>query len=469
MHWAPRWLEANGYQTLLDPLSSPPTSGSILTVNPQAAAADRLPTSWQLTASGTPSVTGSTLQALGECFTAEFEFLKPALISNYLTVTRTFDVSDIEYVWVVEYDRPIHKLEVLLSDSSWVEISPALGFHDLFQAHEWKWLGNGYSAMIVGLDVFETAVSGRVDSWQFLASDTEDTGSQSSVHFYQHPTSKNWIPIHPTQLRTDGFTGFWSESTSRARFRIPAKAAVLRTLQVRLNNELQTTATLAQPWTSLDERGLWLNTQRIDRESNADFGERLFILSRVQGQTRRALQSTIGTHLSSTDRVTFTTSASTLSLGAEYSGRYQIHNYMQYVYVTETLTPDVDTTTRWKSRYASPELGCLFWNGQKVDHTLVSVSGSLVTVDKTVDNRNDVVVARWRLKLWDATTSAINLTQNFPLGVEELTVVKTQGVTVEPNPSDFVSRRSFKRTSPIYRWSSTPLTPETNTGLAIFS
>lgn len=453
----------------LDQQTVPPTSGSVLTLSPESASQASIPGSWQLTAYSTPVISGSLFQALGEVFTSEVEYLRPALANTFLTLSRTYDLSEVEYVWVVDHDRPVHKVEVKLSDGSWSTVLPALGQHDAFQTTGWKWLGSENSALLIGLDVFECPASGRVDSWQFLAVDPDNTGFQSSVVYYEHPWSKNWMPMHPTLYRVeDGFLGLWSARSSRTRLRIPSKARDLPTLQVRLNGDTTAIATLAQPWTSLDERGLWTAMERHERETNSTYGERLFMLSRVQGQTQRNLTGVLGAQLGTATRSTFTTSSSSLVLGASNAGRYQVHNYQQYVYVVEKMLPDVSSTTMWKSRYASPSLGCLYLNGTKVDHTLVSVSGSLVSVDKTVDNRLDVLEAHWRLQLWADTASGIVLTNNFPLNVEELTVVKAAQVQVDGSPSQASLRRSFLRTSPIYRWASTVRNGEQSSGMATF-
>jgi len=468
LHWSPRWLQANGYPTLFDSSVNPPVSGTLSVLNPTPASAQYVPSSWQLAAFQLPAVSGSTLQAITEVFTGEIEYLKPALINLSLLLSRTYDVSEIEFVWVVNHDQPIQQLEIQLSSGQWVEISPALGMHDLLQAESWKWLGSDNSAVISGLDVFEYQTNSRVDSWQFVGVDLASSMATTSIQYFEHPSSRQWIPVHPLQIRqTDGFLGFYS-TQSRTRFRIPYLSAALSGLRVRVNGQVETTATPSQPWTSLDERGLWMNADRIWLETNQDFAERLFILSRVQGQTTRSLQSTLSAQLGTATRQTFSTAASSLVYDPTSTG-YQVHNYGQYVYVTEVMVPDVTSTTIWKSRYQSPELGCMFLNGQKLDHSQVSASGSLWSVDKTANNKNDVLIARWRIQLWGATSSGLNLTQNFPGGVEELTVINSAKVQVLTNPSTTTSRRSFIRTSPVYRWSNTPLPTEALAGLAVFN
>lgn len=469
LNWTPRWFDANAYQTLGDYILQPLVSGTVNVYSPTPTRAETISISDLLTTPASAIPTQGLLQAITEVFTSEMEYLRPALIQLYLITTRTFDTSEVEYVWVVDNDQPIETLEVLLSSDTWHTIERAGGDHDLFWGADWKWLGVKNSALIAGFDLVGTSTEARVDSWQFSYYDPTTSGISTSIQYFLHPQSHTWIPIHPTQFRAeDGFTGYWSETSTQMRARAAQYAGLKRNLQVRINGQRQVTATLAQPWTSLDERGLWLNMARRESESNTTYENRLANLARVQGQTRRKLELTLGCQLGSVSNTVFTTSASSVYV-VDNSGRYVVQNYNQYVYVLERMVPDVGTTNYWKSSYASPELGAMFLNGVKLDHSQISASGSLWSVDKTVNNKTDVLYAQWRIKLWEQAGSYLNLTENFPLNVEELMVSTALKVEVEANPSDEASRRSFRRTSPTYRWSSAPADQDYAAGLAQFS
>jgi hypothetical protein len=415
-----------------------------------------------------PLPTTDLLQGITEVFSAEQEYLRPALIQCYLQATRTFDRSETEYSWLVEYNAPIEKLEIQLVDGSWLELQKARGEHELMMGGAPRWLGQDNSALIAGLDLVEMATERRVDNWQFTYYSPELAGFQHTTHFFLHPASSGWIPIHPLHVRDDGFLNFWYEGQTRVRARRPQNVRYLTRLQVRLNDDQQATATLVQPWTSLDEIGLWFDTPRLEYEPNLNYGQMLEDLGVYNGQTTTELAAYLSLATRSASSTLFTTSASTL-LASDYHDLL-VQNYSQYAYVRERLTYDVDTASAWRTKYASPELGCVYVNGVKVDHTFLDPVAGLISVNQRTDNRNDLVEAHWRIKLWTDTGSGIILTNNFPLTVEQLRALFISRVRVDSTPVNNVQRTAYKKNSPSFRWRSVvdEQQPEIVRGISVF-
>lgn len=444
--WAPRWFSANSYPTLNDQVLVPAVSGFSITRTWVAPVTGAIPVSWTLT-SHTPSTTGSVLQGFFEAITLEKQKAFLGLTSNFLIASRHMDTAEPSWVWLVDYDVPIEHLEVSVS-GMWVEIPQSLGLNDLFTRGEWSWFGRGRQAVLFGFDLQQTTTQRRVDNWQFLSS--ASTWSSGEVLYFEHPNSRSWIPIHPLSLRGDGLLYFTHTTTGWVRTHYTPAVSALSTVRVRINQEVEYDARRVDVWNSVDNRALVQGITRRDLELNGPLAQSVLVVNWFGGQTMEGMRDAISGHLRQGTLGTYTAQG-TLTFPASSTG-YSIRDFPQYSYVSEVMVAEPNNYTEFHTRYSTPDLGCVFLNQRKVDHSTLTSSGTL-TLDTVYDNKLARPVAFWRVNNWTSTASSVTFTSNVPSTTPDVTVYFARRVRVN-SPGGFTMRKSFLRRSPSYRWNS---------------
>lgn len=459
--WAPRWFSANSYPTLTDLIYTAAVSGFTTSGTWTAPTTGSLPSSWTLT-SHTPSTTGSTFQGLFEAITLEKQKAYLGLTTNFLLSGRHMDTSQPSWVWLVDHDVPVEHLEVNVS-GTWVELPQAWGLHDMFTRGEWSWVGRGRQAVLFGFDLQQTTTQRRVDNWQFLTSAT--TWSSGEVLYFEHPVSRSWIPIHPLSVRGDGMLYFSHTATGWVRTHYTRAVSALSYVRVRINQNVEYNARRVDVWNTVDNRALVQGITRKDLEFNDTLSQAVMVVNWFGGQTMSGLRDAISGHLR---QGTLTTASvqSTITFPSSATG-CSIRDFPQYSYVSETLVPEPSNYRDLHTRYYDPDMGCIFLNQYKIDHSSISSSGTL-TLDTVYDNQVARAVAFWRVKNWTTTSSSLSFTSNVSTTTPDVTVYFARRVRVN-YPGGFTLRKSFLRRSPTYRWSSSSDVVENGVrGMAVF-
>lgn len=445
----PRWVAANGYPDLFDRLIVPPIGAPALSwpaVGSGSPAPPTLPTGLGWTHTEASAGSGSLLQSFWEGLVNEEMYILPPLTQISLQSTLNVDEAEPAFAWILEYPFDIEKVEIKLDNNSWLEIAHAIDELDLFYSGKRGWRQDARTLIIANLDILQTSTQ-LYQGWHYM--DPDLLGDERMV-WLQHPDSKNWIPLHPTRVRTDGFLGFYSDSSIQLRVRIPTLAAPLTTITVRLNGEILTEARCVNLRTSLDDAGLWCRLERFELETNSSFLQRLeasqwFCRTQNKNSCRNYLSIALGTAIFNTIPKTSTT----VSLASGHTG-FSIKGMEQTVYALEVgLIPNQETAGTYRTLLASPELGIGFLRQQDVE---IEVDGNGVVTPQTGinDNKLDNLTAMWKLRLWSVGASSISFTDNYRQ-IEDLTMLTTTKVDVV-DPSEDTLKRSFDRNSPTRRW-----------------
>ncbi len=447
--YLPRWFSANSYPTLTDPIQSPGlttlTTGSLVTL----ATGSVLPTDWVLT-SHTVYTSGSVIQRLLEVIAHEASIIDAVMQSVAYSQTLLFDEADTEFVWVVPApETVVEDVQVLNSADVKVTIPKAKDEIDLFWSADRRWIQSEGLIIIAGLDIQEQQSETRTGAgdWQFISSASK--WSSGAVVFWEHPQTRNFVPIHPASIRSDGFLGLNYSGTLKLRCRHTQAAQSLPQITVYVNNE-QRVAKRANAWNTVDEAGLREGLSRRVGESNVQLGRAIVFLNWYGRQTAEGLEAQLAACLRQGDEQTFTTD-STLTFPASATG-YKVRGWESFSYTGEVLSYDVDTPSRYRTIYDDPELPSAFFKGLSTPVT--NVSGNVYTVDATVrDNKAVSPMVFWKLSYWTDTGSSLVFTSNMPDSdnVSQLRVFFPQNVSVE-TPSNQLLRSSFKKVDPSLRW-----------------
>lgn len=394
--------------------------------------------------------TTSLLQSLVENVVFEESRSSPSLLSVLLSKSLFFDTADPEYAWVVESFDQVDTLQVKLTDSTYANVQEALGPLDLFWGANWKWLQDGTSVLIYGLDLQPQDSENRgTNNWQFISASA--TYTSGCPIFYEHPFSRHWIPIHPTNIRSDGLLRVNYTDTLRLRTRFSGAGRDLDSFTVRINGE-DKIARRVNLWNSLDEKGMWSGLERRDGESNEDYSKYILWSNWFsRNQTKESLQNYLSVYLRTALVNSISVGSTGFSIPSDAEG-YSIKDMKQYRYVLENpLNRSTDDNSNFRTRIASGDLGCFYLNTRETSFT--QGGSSLIIPDAFIDNYVDYGFINWRVRYWSEQASAVVFTTNFFNQGDDLTVLFPRKVRVV-DPDEAALKRSFNRTSPVYRWRS---------------
>jgi hypothetical protein len=442
LEYLPRWYAANAYPEISDYVATPSVTGFTTTLTYYTPSGAALPASWVLS-TPTDSATGSVLQKIFEVFTHQKSLLNTALISVYLNRTAYYDTADLDYAWFVETTEKAEKLDILLSSGSRLNITQASDIQDLFSAGDYRWIQDGKAILISGLDLQEQSSQLRVDDWHFVTGASKWTSG--AITYLQHPTTKNNIPLHPSQTRSDGFLGFNGTTPVVLRNRLLAATQALSAVTVYVNDQPYT-AQRIDLWTSVDEKGLWFNLRRKDTERNVAFSETLENLSWFGGQSYTESKNAISAKLRTGLRATVSASSSSFTVPSDSTG-YSIRNKpLNYGYRRELLKPN-STLSTYRSAAASGEYGNLFLNGRSLSY---SATGNIIAPSVYSDNNVDQAIMNWKLTYWTQTGSTITFSVNCTDTDDRIVFYPKKVDVIEPD--DIILRKSFKSTCPGLKW-----------------
>ncbi len=454
-------MAANGYPTLTDDVEEPDTVPALINTNPIIPVINGVvPSGWMLTAS-TYTTTGSLLQKLFEVFTNEREFLYHPLMSTYLSRQFYFDVADPQFAWIVESVDLVESLYVLTELGS-SEILRADSDLDLFYSGDWKWKQEGQTVLIYGLGLQKTTTRAVTDNWQVI--NNIGLFEQSSTLFFEHPVTKNWFPIHPTQIRSDGMVRFIYDGVARVRSLHASAMTQLEEVTVYVNGEQKLARRVELP-NSLDEKALYFYLNRRFAETNKNFEETILKASWFRSQSLKGVRNYISASLRTGILSTVSAEASGFTIPASSTG-YSVRNINQYGYMYEqALTP---TTSGYLSLFAAADMGCGYVRGLKTDFT--TTASGVIIFDTNVDVNVDTPIIHWRIPYWTEVGSSVLFSDNWQTNIPDLQVFFPSKVRVN-RPSTDTLKKSFNRTSPIFRWRSyivNDVAPEIAQGLADF-
>lgn len=459
LYYLPRWFEANAYPTLTDEIDEPDTWNFTLNTSFDVATNSTIPSSWILT--DTSYIPASlTLQSFFKVYVHEKQYMFGNLISSQLSRSFYYDLSEPEFGWVVETGQSVSKLEVLTT-SGFIEVSRADSDLELFYGGSWKYRQENSTILIAGLGIQQQVARVDGDSWLFIRN--EGLWDSSALVWLEHPTTKSWIPIHPSQIRADGWIGYNTtvSGTVSLRCLMPAAQQTLPQVIVRVDGE-QKIARQVNLSTALDDKSMFFHIERRDLETNSSLEEATLQSSWFRDQTQKGLRNFISAALRTGSTVTYSAGTTGFTFPASATG-FSIRNIHQYGYIDEKLEHNVDSDTSYRTLFSDPDLGCGFIRGLQTD--FVSASG-IVTFDTFVDNRIDNPIVHWRLKYWTEIASSIQFESNFP-NQSDMVVFFPSKVRVN-TASVSTLKTSFNRTSPIFRWRSVADDAEQPHGLAEF-
>lgn len=458
LNWLPRWFSANSYPTLFDSID-PPANRAIGSGSFYLASGTAIPTYWQ-----SPSITyntsGNILQKFCESYTNEKEYLYSTLISLHLSRQNIFDISEPQYAWVVEFTDKIQDVLVSVGTGT-VAIQKADSDLELFYSPEWKWKQSQDLLLISNLDYQNLTSYKDSDHWQFI--DSSSAWSTGSMVFVLHPFSSNWIPIHPTSIREDGFLSINCSAVLKIRGASSSAARSLDEVLVYVNGERKFArrVTLSN---SVDEKAIFARLTRRFDESNEELGSATIAALWFGTQSYRGTQSYISAALRKGQIITVSPSASSFTITSTALG-FHIQDSPEYRYAYETLfAVDPTNSNRYLTQYCSALYGDALVRGIPTAFSVVSGTVSFSTYVNTVKDRPNV---GWVLPMWTRSGSTVTFTSNMVRNDQDIYVFLNSNVFVT-YPSEETKKLSFSRTSPTLRWASSKNEEEFLKGLANF-
>lgn len=393
---------------------------------------------------------GNILQIIFENCVFEMEKMRPTLTSLFLSRGNYFDTSDPEFAWTFEQTTPLDTLKAQLTDYTYVNITKADGDLDFFMSGDWRWAQNNNNIFIYGIGLQPQDSEDRdTDNWQFISS--LELYTSGSILFMEHPYTRHWIPVHPTQVREDGLLDINFDHPIRLRTGLSTAWEDLDYCTV-LADGVVKYARRIPLWNSLDEKGLWSGLERRDNESNLQFAP--FILWSnwfSTGQTKLDIQNYLSNYLRTSTLISVDREDSSFSVPSD-AVSYTIMGEKQYRFFTEDpLNPDPDNSIYFRSKVASGELGCLYINGRETSYSLPG--SSKILPERFIDSNYDYGYIRWRETFWTESGSTVVFSPNFTTQGPELQILFAKKVRVD-DPDDITLKRSFNRTSPTFRWRS---------------
>lgn len=432
--YLPRWLDSNGYPTMGDPLTYP---GDTAWVGPTPAISlpnnGKIPFEWVQT-SNPPDTSGRVLESILEAVAAESLHIQNAIVATSFSQSLAFDTAEPDYGWLVEVSKVASIVEIQLTDDTWHEIPYADSELALFWSGGWGWRQETGSILIAGLETVPQTTNSRSTEWQFIG--RQDLWEATAPLFLEHPDSKNWLPLHPAYIRSDGFLGYLYSGTISLRSRLSDVIKWMETVNVRIDG-LELTARRVSLSNTLDDVGLWCRQARRDGESNSLYGEYLLWSQWFAGGTsRQFLKNQLSIALRTASTMTISAGDTEFDLAPGATG-YSIRDREQFSYVLETnLTPDGDQLFR--SVLADPTNGAAIYRGRPV---AVTAQGSgLFSLDTDTVSNADRPDVYWVLDFWSENNRHIAFTENMDNGTDELFVLVTSKVD-----ADLASEAGFKK------------------------
>lgn len=458
LFYTPRWFNSNGYETLTDYIVPADVRTNVISGLFIPPSGGIIPAQWLLTSS-LPS-SGNLMQRFFETFVNEKEYMHPLLIATALSNQVFFDIAEQEFAWAVESLNPVTTLEVMTT-SGLISITQAESDLELFYSGDWRWKQQNTLVLICGLDIQILSDTKDGSGWHFI--DSLNKASTGGCLFMEHPITKNWFPIHPLNVRSDGYVGFNYPGTIRFRGSSSVAANLLPSVIVYVNG-VQCVATRVSIYNTVDEKGQYAELLRRPGESNSDFGDTILTASWFKGQTTRKLRSHLSAALRTGTLTTVSASASSFSL-PPFSTGYMVRNIQPWIYTSETLfVPVSGSTTQYYTRIVSGT-GYGFLRGINTDFTDAS---GIIEFNAYTNNNIDRPIIDWKIPYFVQNGNTVTITNNFPENVPDLIVYFSSKVDVVP-PSVEVLKQSFNNTSPCFKWQTFPnLTQEVISGLALF-
>lgn len=460
LYLLPRWLSSNDVGAdLFTPIDLPPLSdfgGSITPGTPSGTGS--IPADWFLTNS-TPA-TGDLLSSIVESFVNETQYIKPQLLSAIYNRSFSFDFSSPETAWLVEvgFKEKIGKVEVIKHPNERVAIKQADSLLDLFYSGDWRWLQKDNCILITGLDLYQSTTEKREGDWHFISDST--VWSSGGLVWVEHPDTKNWIVLHPSEVRQDGFLKFHYEGDLQVRTRRPDAADALETFIVYVDDR-ELVATRTSLWNSVDEAGLYVGSCRRDKEENDEYGRSLIALEAFPKSSNKiSLQGAISVFLREYRVESVEAGATGFSKLPSDTG-YLVRRVPRVSYEVEFPQREGQY---FRTKFADVSLG-EFWIGNDVTPLTATATAGVFTSEGRKDEQ-DTAFFKWVVTRWNDSGDQTTFTDN--MNHEDIEVLFTQKVTVS-DPSLASLKLSFRKRDPSLRWRSVfSLREGEETGLAEF-
>ena len=457
---APRWLAANGRPEVDDEIELPELRDAIVYASPTVAASGYvLPGTWDVS-SGVPDTSGDLLEGIIHIQAEEAEVLHPSAEAMYRSTAWGYDMSEPQFGWVLPYSEEVHTVE-LLTEDGWVELPKAESDLGLFWSGTRSYRNDSDTILIFGLD-FLPLTSEIHEGWQFLPSPCP--WDIEGPVFVEHPTTKSWIPLHPSLIRPDGLLGYYYEETLRVKVRSNEAAAQLPMVFVRVNGQ-ELTAIRVNLSTSLDDKGMLVGIERRTGETLGSYD--LAIRQALwfgRGQNPDAVRSYLSAALRTGTLSSIDQDSTNITLSPGQTG-FSILGEEQTQFVVEVpVSRDVDTPVRYRTLLADPERGTAFLRGKYA--AFEDMEDGTIRLQTEVRNHVDRPHLSWVVNYWTPNASGAVFTENFKLTAPTPVLYASKVDVVEPSQNTL--RLAMERSSPFLRWRSNPDSPDAVKGSAVF-
>ena len=465
----PRWFSANGYPTLTDQIALPKLNSYTNTYTPSVSSF--LPTNGTysrllLPPSSTSITSGSVLQSLFDVIQHEKQSLKLAAKTLGGSISMLSDNGECQFGWYCISNLSVSKLEIKLDDNTFQEITPCISEVELFygQAPTWKQVGN--QILITNLDIVNNkAVNLGTDGWLFV----KDLGLWDSTKpiSLEHPVTKEWIQLHPDDIREDGLIPFNYTGTLNLRCRYVPAATSMSFVTVRLDGK-EVLANLVDLTTSVDTLGLVFNVKKIPFQSNSTYLDTILETIWFGGQTKDELRSFLSSWLRTSTYSITSSSATSVSIPPLSTGFKCLID--RKTYVREVELPQLnDSSFYFVSRVANPDYWFAVSDNREVNLYPVNGKPNTYQFDTFTPFFKDNTYVEWVTTNWTSTSSSINFTPNWNTKSQQPVEMLFSSNVVVSDPSILSQKISFNKNSPTLKWQSQAIIIDGLYGSAIFS
>lgn len=403
----------------------------------------------------------SLLQRFFDAFSMEKEALLIPLINTFLSRSTSYDVTEPEFAWIVETSdlKKVNSVQIYDYEGNLVDVTKANNIYDFFYSSNWRWISDNDFVLVYGLQIREQFTRPKYLDWQFIEC-TEHWTSGSTLWFEQ-PNTKNWIPVHGTKPRADGFVNFYYENNSRVRYinNTVALSSGFSSIQCFVNGEPRTLRRINLSNT-VDAKAYLMGISRRADETNNSLSEIINSVYWFGGQNKKSVRANIASNLRSFNLRTVSRTSSSIDLTSGNTGAC-LRNVSPVRYITET--EPIRFGNAILSKYADGVSVTAFVNG--VQTNVTKVGSGLLSFDSNL-TAQDAIEVSWKLINWTQNSSSIVFTDNWKKLGEDLILHESFKVSVN-EPSISTLKKAFAKSFPGFRWK-TNLESPNYSGLATF-
>lgn len=458
-YYLPRWFTINAVSDLTTFVDFPV---EVAAVDPtlEGGTYNKVPLFWSLANTTLSPNSSSLMGAVFDCLSSELEISRISTLQLEREIGASPETTQPGHLWLVETSAAVvssllpnsntaAKVELQLSDNSYVDVTQADSLNSLFYSGQWRWFYDKPYLCIFGPGLTQSQTV-ESSGWSFVTD--QQMWDRSSLLYVQQPTTNRWIPLHPDEVRDDGMIGV-RNGPYQLRMVRPNSQATLDGLMVRINGTLNTAARVMVT-NSLDNTYTVNGLLRKPGDFLGELKERLDTYHAVsRNQTPCSVQARLAIAFGGY-------TGATLSSGLQTSQIYPVgYNYAVVPEVPsfdiwlETLVP-TSGAVAFLTTVASAEI----WQAYENNTTqAMGVSGYYCFFDFKINLMVDRPEVLWLVTNYTNSGGSFVPTVNFP-STRELQIVYTRDVSVPPPSSD--SKDEALKESYLVRWKSQAIASE---------